>query len=167
MFENFYVSGMYIAIQAAMSMYSSGKTTGVIMDSGDGVTHFVPVYDGFIVPSSILKMNLSGRDLTKCFSNLLIETNKLPHSKAQEDTIKDIKEKLCYVSLDFENEQKESQNSTSVEAQYEMPDGEIITIGSERFTCPEVLFKPQLIGKELLGIHEQIFNSIMKSDEDI
>jgi actin-related protein len=167
MFENFNVPGMYIAIQAVMSLYSAGKTTGVVLDSGDGVTHFVPIYEGYAFPHAILKMNLAGRDLTEYFSKLLTERSILLHSTTEKDILRDIKEKLCYVSLDYENELRESQKSTSVEAQYEMPDGEVITIGSERFRCPEVLFKPQLIGKEFVGIHDQIYNCIIKSDNDI
>ena len=167
MFENFNVPGMYIAIQSVMSLYSAGKTTGVVVDSGEGVTHFVPIYEGYAFPHAILKMNLAGKDLTEYFSKLLTERSILLHSTAEKDTIREIKEKLCYVSLDYESELRESQKSTSVEAQYEMPDGEVITIGSERFRCAEAMFKPHLIGKEFVGIHDQIYNSIIKSDNDI
>jgi actin-related protein len=167
MFECFNVPGMYIAIQAVMSLYSAGKTTGLVLDSGDGVTHFVPIFEGYAFPHSILRVNLAGRDLTEYMLKILSERGLHLTSSAEKEIVRDIKEKLCYVSLDYENEYKESTKSTSCETQYEMPDGEMITIGNERFRCPEVLFKPSIIGKEILGLHDQVYSSIMKSDLDI
>lgn len=167
MFEVFNTPGMYVAIQSVLSLYSAGKTSGLVMDSGDGVTHFVPIYEGYAFPHSILKINLAGRDLTDYLLKILSERGLHLTSSAEREIVKDIKEKLTYVSLDYENEMKESSKSSSGEAQYEMPDGEIITIGNERFRCAETLFKPNLIGKEFPGVHEQCYNAIMKSDIDI
>jgi actin-related protein len=167
MFEVFNTPGMYIAIQAVMSLYSAGKTTGVVLDSGDGVSHFVPIYEGYAFPHAIIRVNLAGRDLTEYLLKILSERGLHLTSSAEREIVRDIKEKLCYVSLDYESEYKESTKSTAVEAQYEMPDGEVITIGNERFRCPEALFKPSLVGKEMLGIHDQVYSAIMKSDLDI
>jgi actin-related protein len=167
MFEVFNTPGMYIAIQAVMSLYSAGKTTGIVVDSGDGVSHFVPIYEGYAFPHAILRVNLAGRDMTEFLLKILGERGLHLTSSAEREIVKDIKEKLCYVSLDYEGELKESSKSASIEAQYEMPDGEVITIGNERFRCPEALFKPSLIGKEYMGIHDQVYNAIMKSDMDI
>jgi actin beta/gamma 1 len=167
MFEAFNTPGIYIAIQAVMSLYSAGKTTGVVLDSGDGVTHFVPIFEGYAFPHAILRSNLAGRDLTDFLLKLLTERGLHLGSSAEREIVRDIKEKICYVSLDYENELKETGKSTSVDMQYEMPDGELIIIGNERFRCPEVLFKPTLIGKEIMGIHDTVYNAIMKSDLDI
>lgn len=167
MFEVFNTPGMYIAIQAVMSLYSAGKTTGVVLDSGDGVSHFVPIYEGYAFPHAIIRINLAGRDLTEYLLKILSERGLHLTSSAEREIVRDIKEKLCYVSLDYETEYKESTKSTAIEAQYEMPDGEVITIGNERFRCPEALFKPSLVGKEMLGIHDQAYSAIMKSDLDI
>jgi actin len=167
MFEHFNTPGMYIAIQAVMSLYSTGKTTGIVMDSGDGVSHFVPIYEGYAFPQAIFRLDLAGRDLTEFLQRILTERGLNLTSSSEKDIVRDIKERLCYVSLDYDHELKESVKSSSVEAQYPMPDGEVITIGNERFRCSEALFKPSLINKEMLGVHEQVYNSIMKSEMDI
>ena len=167
MFDTFNVPGLYIAIQAVLSLYSAGKFTGIVCDSGDGVTHLVPIFDGYALPHSILRINLAGRDLTDYLLKIMSERGHHFSTSAEREIVKDIKEKLCYTALDFDQELNESKTGTSKEANYEMPDGSVVSLGSERFRCPEVLFKPSLIGKEFSGIHDQCFQSISKSDVDV
>merc|ERR1712194_365664 len=112
---------MYVAIQAVLSLYASGRTTGVVLDSGDGVSHTWAIYEGYALPHAILRLDLAGRDLN---------------------------EKLSHIALDFDTEMKEATESSDKEKTYELPDGNIITVGSERFRCPEVMFQPSFIGKE-------------------
>jgi len=167
MFEEFRVPAFYLAIQAVLSLYSSGKITGLVLDSGDGVTHTVPIYDGYALPHAIERNDLAGRDLTQNMAKLLNEVGENLASSAEIEIARDIKEKLCYVALDYQQEMELYKSSTANHKTYTMPDERVIEVGSQRFRCPEILFQPMLAGKEIPGFHEIAYNSIMKCDIDV
>ena len=246
MVETLNTPAMYVAIRAVLSLYTAGRTSGIVLDSGDGASQTVPIYEDYALPQAILSRDLAGRDLTDYLMKALTERGhpftttaereivrdikeKLPYaaidleeerSKAAEapmvgdphtvpiydgyalpqailrrdlagrawtdylmktltesghsftttaerEFVRDIKEKLSYGAIDFDEVRSKAAESSELERNYELPEGQIITVGKESFHCPEMLFKPDSIVKESEGIHTKTYNSIMKCDVDI
>lgn len=126
MFEQFQVPAYYLSIQAVLSLYSAGRTTGLVLDAGDGVTHTVPIYEGYALPHAIERNDLAGRDLTDYMAKLLNEIGLNLSSSAETEIAKGIKEKVSYVALDPKAEEETYKNSQSNFAKYELPDGRVI-----------------------------------------
>mmetsp|Transcript_5350 Transcript_5350/g.5895 ORF Transcript_5350/g.5895 Transcript_5350/m.5895 type:complete len:379 (-) Transcript_5350:129-1265(-) len=165
-FETFNCPALFFATQAVLSLYASGRTTGVVLDCGDGVTHCVPVYEGFSLPHAITRIDIAGRDITEHLQLLLRRAGYVFHTTAEMEIVRTIKEKLCYVSINVQSEEKiEKKKRTQI--QYVLPDGSAIDLDNERFRAPEVLFSPDKIGLEYRGVHECLYQAISKADIDI
>lgn len=167
MFETFNVPAMYVSVQAVLSLYGSGRTTGCVFDAGDGVSHTVPINDGYAMPHAIQRVDIAGRVLSEHLVKLLTERGYSFTTTAEREIVRDIKEKVCFVAEDFDVALKGASTSNEIEKFYELPDGNVIVIGNERFRCPEALFQPSLLGKESKGIHGCVFDSINGCDIDL
>jgi len=166
MFEKFGLNRVYVAVQAVLVLYAQGIMTGVVVDSGDGVTHIIPVYEGCDLPT-VKRLDVAGSDITRRLIELLLIRGYSFNRTADFETIRMLKEKFCYIGYDLEVENKLGTETTVLMQQYTLPDGRVIKLGPERYMAPEILFKPSLIGKESLGIHHCLFDSINQSDLDL
>jgi len=164
MFEKYGFQAAYVAIQAVLTLYAQGLLTGVVVDSGDGVTHVVPVYEGFCNSTLIRRVDVAGRAVTRYLIKLMLLRGYAFNRTADFETVRMIKEKLCYVAYDTQFELKLAHETTVLVQPYELPDGRVIKIGKERFEAPECLFKPSLVDVEGLGMGDSVFDVINKSD---
>lgn len=171
LFEQFNVPAVYMSIQAVLSLYASGRTTGIVLDCGDGVSHAVPVYEGFAVPSSIRRIDIAGRDVTENMQLLLRKAGHVFHTSAEKEIVRTMKEKVSYVAIDPKKEEKDLQSGVwkadKKEIEYQLPDGHKIKLGAERFRAPEILFDPELIGLEYPGVHQIVVDAINRTDMDL
>lgn len=179
-FETFNTPALYLSIQAILALYASGKTTGVVLDSGDGVLHVVPVYQGFSLASAIKRVDIAGRDVTEQLQLLLRRSGYIFQTSAEKEVVRTIKEKMCFIAKDPRKEEREWSAFTSLppslvasddapvkNSRYQLPDGKIITLGAETFRAPEILFNPELIGSEFRGVQDIVMESIAKIDLDL
>jgi centractin len=162
LFETFNVPALCISIQAVLSLYASGRITGVVLDSGDGVTHAVPIYEGFSITPGIRRVDIGGRDVTQYLQLLLRKVGYRFNTSSEHEIVREIKEKNCFVSPIPLKEKKDM--SEYVSDIYVLPDGNSLELASERYYAPEILFDPEYIGEEASGASTMIFESIMKCD---
>ena len=130
MFEDFNALATHVATQTVLSLHASGRTTGIMMDSGDGVSHTVPTYEGYALPHAILRLDLAGRDLTECMMKILTERGNSFTTTAEWEIARDVKEKFCYIAfaqIDCRSSNKKQTHMLS--------DGNNITVGAESFCC--------------------------------
>ncbi|KAI5736806.1 hypothetical protein M8J76_007255 [Diaphorina citri] len=167
MFEKYGFNSAYIAIQAMLTLYAQGLLSGVVVDSGDGVTHICPVYEQFALPHLTRRLDIAGRDITRYLIKLLLLRGYAFNHSADFETVRIMKEKLCYIGYNIETEQKLALETTVLVEPYTLPDGRIIKVGGERFEAPEILFQPHLINVEGQGIAELVFNTIQAADIDV
>jgi len=138
-----------------------------VVDSGDGVTHTVPIYEGYSLPHAVKRIDLAGRDLTDYMVKLVSEIGQGLNNSAGREIVRDIKEQLAYVAIDFDAELKKFKDSNQHDRSYTLPDGNVYTLGDQMFRCPEALFNPNMIGKDFPGLHQLTYNSINAADIDI
>ncbi|KAI9834309.1 MAG: Arp2/3 complex subunit, actin nucleation center [Phylliscum demangeonii] len=167
MFEHYQFGGVYVAIQAVLALYAQGLSSGVVVDSGDGVTHIVPVYESTVLNHLTRRLDVAGRDVTRQLIALLLRRGYALNRTADFETVRQMKEKLCYVSYDLELDQRLSEETTVLVETYTLPDGRVIRVGSERFEAPECLFQPHLVDVEQPGLAELLFNTIQAADVDV
>jgi len=164
LFEEFNCPALYIANQSVLALYASARTTGMVVDSGDGVTHFSPIYDGYVQEHCAVRFDIAGQDITNKLQTLLKDRGYDMKTTLQKELVRDLKEQICFVATDYERDMKRQDLATD----YKLPDGSIITIENERCHCTEILFQPhQLLDIDRGGIHELCYESMQGTDIDL
>lgn len=176
-FESFNCAGLYIAVQAVLALaasWTSSKVsdrslTGTVIDSGDGVTHVIPVAEGYVIGSSIKSIPIAGRDLTYFVQSLLRDRGE-PDSSLK--TAQEIKEEYCYVCPDIVKEFTKFDRDPTKFAKHTVrhPGGREVTIdvGYERFLAPEVFFNPEIYSSDFLTpLPVVVDNVIQQSPIDV
>lgn len=167
MFESFQVPAWYVQVQGALALYAAGKITGLVLDSGDGLSHAVPIYDGYALPHAIRRVNMGGRDLTFYMARLLGRRGVELASAGELQVAREIKEKCCHVSMDYDGDIGKCIDGTYEKKIFELPDGQEIEMDKEAFQCPEILFKPEIVGRDpSLGIHQMMVRSVHDCEMD-
>lgn len=170
-FETYRAPAVFFSPPAVLSLYASGRATGVVLDVGEGVTHCVPVYEGYALPHSITRSDVAGRDVSRHLQLLLRKSGLAFTTTAESDLVKTMKEELCYVKQNGKAEKSGSAPSSTeddaAKVVYQLPDGQTVNISSERYQAPELLFNPSTIGSEEVGVAGALVDSIMKSDLDL
>jgi len=167
-FETFNVPAFFISPQATLSLYASGRTTGVVLDVGDGVTNSVPVYEGYALRHAISRSDVGGRDVTSRLQLLLRKGGYVFHTSAEFQVVRTIKEATCFVAHNVAlEEEKVAEGDSGASHTLKLPDGRPIRMSSERFRAPELLFDPSLIGLEYRGVHQCLVDSIHSADLDL
>ena len=163
MFETFNVNGLYISNPGVLSLYSAGKFTGFALSLGDGITQFVPIFDGFKLPYSNY-FKFGGRDLTKYFTKIFYENGYRFNKSSEFEIVKNIKEKACYVALDYEEELRKYKPYD-----YILPDGNHIILTAQRIRVPEAIFQLNRFGDNFknYNIQQTFHDIIQKYDFDI
>lgn len=167
MLEKFCFGGMQCKPQAMLTLHSRGSNTGVVVDSGDGVTHVMCVYEGYVLNHLTRRLNIAGRHVTRHLLSLLQQRGYALNATADFEVVREMKERLCYVAYSFEKEMRLADNTTVLMSEYQLPDGRVVKLGSERFEATEALFKPELMGLECMGLSEMVFDAIQKAEVDL
>ncbi|KAI6661814.1 actin [Oopsacas minuta] len=168
MFETFGINSLYLCNSSILSLYASSRTTGIVIESGAGVSHIVPIFKQRTLTNGIPRQDgVAGKDLTEILMKMMCERGYSFTTTAERMIVNEMKEQLCYVALDYKQEMIRSQSDSSLEKNYELPDGGMLNVGSERFRCPEALFDPSLIGVSTHRLQDLVYNSIMKCDNEI
>ena len=160
LFEKIGIGYFNIEPQAKLTLNAEGEETGIVLDSGDGVTHVIPIVDNFLLTHQIRRLDVAGRHITNYLTRLLQMKGYAFNSTADFEMVREIKEKYCFVSCDIDSDRKLEKETTYYNTFMKLPDGRKIRISNEKFEAPEILFQPHLIQNEMPGVHEMLYKSI-------
>jgi actin-related protein len=140
MFEKFKVKSLAIFNTSVLSLFSTGRTRGLVVESGEGVTQAVPVFEGYAIPHAIFKMEVAGYDITEKVMRMMEKERGAEHA-GNRKVMQDLKEKTCCVALDYDAAMKGRDLADEESKSFELPDNQIIQVKQDiRLGAPEILF---------------------------
>ena len=171
LFETLSVPAIVLANTSTLSLYSTGRTSGLVVDSGAGRTHIGPVWEGYCQPHFLRRLDLAGRDVTEHLCQKLRADGYPISTESDRAVANAIKESLCYVTDDMARDAAYCRESKALERLFALPDGQQIFMNEHRFTVPEALFRNELLGSGGNaaamgggGIHRVIHETISCAD---
>ncbi|CDW84057.1 actin [Stylonychia lemnae] len=166
-FEQFNVPCFYLSQSSVLSLYASGRTSGLVVDSGETHTTFSPIHEGYQFYYATQKVNLGGRDLTQYILKELNQKGSYRFNmESDEETINEIKEKNCYVVLDYEEYESQQRQANFNSKPYELPDGKVIQVNGFKAKAPEILFNPAIAKINLNGMHQYSLDTILACEQE-
>ncbi|KAG9439227.1 hypothetical protein H6P81_019392 [Aristolochia fimbriata] len=156
MFETFNISGFYASEQAVLSLYAVGRISGCTVDIGHGKIDIAPVSEGAVQHIASKRFEIGGIDLTNLLAQELQKSN--PNVKLEIPVVENLKEMYACCAEDSFGYEQSLKSCTA--GKHTLPDGQVITIGREKYTVGEALFQPSILGLEEHGIVEQLVRSI-------
>lgn len=168
LFESFGLGAVNVAIPAVLSLYSTGRTTGVAADVGDGVCCIAPVFDGFALPGSVQRINIAGRDITRQMQLEIMKDGYCLNSSSEFEIVRNMKERIGFVNTSSASTNLRSYNTEDQIEKFQLPDGKFLRVQKDSLSRPaELLFQPESFGFEEQKIHDALYNSILRADVDL
>ncbi|KAJ2918132.1 hypothetical protein MD484_g2328, partial [Candolleomyces efflorescens] len=163
-FESLDINALNISNQAVLALYATGRTTGIVLDSGEAVTHATPILNGVPIPKAAQKMEAGAKALADQLVVNLSERGYFYTTRSELELVRYMLKQEGYVASNYDKEMQ----LNGAERPLKLPDGETVIIGKERFHVPEALFQPSLHGLDtLVGVHSLVNVAIGKADSSV
>ncbi|CAH8611705.1 unnamed protein product [Schistosoma guineensis] len=167
-FEKFHMPGLFFTDQSALALYAYGLTSGLVVDVGTEMSNITPVNNTIYIPNALRRQNLGGSHITELFRYMLAKEHPVAATSISRDFARLLKEKICFISLNPDDERKQINSTSSAQNVHQTPDGHIISLTKERFMAPELLFYPRQAGLSgTTGLQNIVNESIQKCSADL
>jgi actin-related protein 2 len=166
MFESMNFGAINLSNQSLLVLYARGLVSGIVVECGEGITQVVPIYEG-VVPHHLIKRHgVKGKTITTYLRKLLQLQGFNAKLASDIESLRSIKEKLCYASCDLREDRSLARETTVLVENYSLPDGTTIKVGQERFEATEAYFDPSLVDMECQGLSDFVFDTIQECEID-
>jgi centractin len=167
-FESLRVPALFLAPTTTLALYATGRTTGLVLECGDGVTAAAPIYEGFALPHALMRADFGGGDVTDALATLLRRSGAAFATTAERETVRSIKETAGSVAASAAAADAfAAVGAAADEDAFLLPDGSRLAVGSDVGRAFEVLFRPALAGLEAPGCADLVSCALARTDLDL